>query len=94
MASEQLQAIVGALRANPLPSDTSAPALRAQMESWVPDVVPDAVTVETVDANGVPAEWVRADGARAGTAVLYLHGGGYCIGSIRTHRALAARISR
>ncbi|MCU1430460.1 MAG: Alpha/beta hydrolase fold-3 domain protein, partial [Actinomycetia bacterium] len=42
----------------------------------------------------VPAEWVRADGARAGTAVLYLHGGGYCIGSIRTHRALAARISR
>jgi acetyl esterase/lipase len=35
----------------------------------------------------------RAD-ADAGRAVLYLHGGGYVIGSINTHRSLAARLSR
>jgi acetyl esterase/lipase len=42
----------------------------------------------------VPAEWVTAPGARSDAAVLYLHGGGYAIGSIATHRMLAANISR
>ena len=31
---------------------------------------------------------------RPGRAILYLHGGGYVIGSINTHRSLAARLSR
>jgi acetyl esterase/lipase len=51
------------------------------------------VKCEPVTAGGVKAEWVTAPGADAGRAVLYLHGGGYVIGSINTHRALAARIS-
>ena len=45
---------------------------------------------------GVPAEhWQDPRGAacRAG-AVLYLHGGAYCVGSPRTHRALAAWLAR
>jgi acetyl esterase/lipase len=49
---------------------------------------------EVVSAGGVKAEWVRAPNADAGRAVLYLHGGGYVIGSIDTHRSLAARLSR
>src|SRR5258708_782390 len=48
---------------------------------------------EPVNAGGVKSEWVTAPGADAGRAVLYLHGGGYVIGSINTHRDLAARIS-
>jgi acetyl esterase/lipase len=42
----------------------------------------------------VPAEWVVAPGADARRVILYLHGGGYTIGSINTHRELAARLSR
>jgi acetyl esterase/lipase len=49
---------------------------------------------EAVTAGGIPAEWVSAPDVDAGRAVLYLHGGGYVIGSINTHRSLAARISR
>jgi acetyl esterase/lipase len=52
------------------------------------------VKSEPVNAGGVKSEWVTAPGADPGRAVLYLHGGGYVIGSINTHRTLAGRISR
>jgi acetyl esterase/lipase len=57
-------------------------------------VTPPDVTVEPVAAPDRPAEFVRPPGARADTAVLYLHGGGYVIGSPRSHRHLAAAIAR
>lgn len=52
------------------------------------------VTVEPVTANGVAAEWTATPDADAGRAVLYLHGGGYVIGSLDSHRHLAAEIGR
>jgi acetyl esterase/lipase len=56
-------------------------------------VAPD-VTCEQVDSAGVPAEWVVAPGAESRRVLLYLHGGGYVVGSINTHRDLAGRLSR
>src|SRR5260370_29866822 len=53
---------------------------------------PDA-KVEKVDAGGVPAEWVAAPGFDAARGVLYLHGGGYAIGSLHTHPPIAHHIS-
>jgi len=55
---------------------------------------PPDVKVEQVTAGTVPSEWLSAPGARADAAVLYLHGGGYVIGSPRSHRHLAAAIGR
>ena len=46
-----------------------------------------------VNAGGVTAEWVTAEGASDSRVVLYLHGGGYIIGSPHTHRALMAKLS-
>jgi len=40
-----------------------------------------------------PAEWLRPPSAAPGRVVLYLHGGGYVIGSPRSHRHLAAAIA-
>src|ERR1700679_334950 len=54
----------------------------------------DDIKIETVSANGVPAEWTGAPGADTGRAVLYLHGGGYVIGSLDSHRHLAAEVGR
>ena len=53
---------------------------------------PPDVKVEHVGAPTVPAEWLTPPGARADAAVLYLHGGGYVIGSPRSHRHLAAAV--
>lgn len=49
--------------------------------------------VEPVSAGGVPAAWIVAPGADRRRAVIYLHGGGYRVGSIVSHRGLMARIS-
>jgi epsilon-lactone hydrolase len=54
---------------------------------------PEGVRVEEGALGGRPAEWLRpVDGLRGGV-VLYLHGGGYCIGSLGTHRGVAGRIA-
>src|SRR6266436_5198757 len=55
--------------------------------------IPPEVKVERVSAPVAPAEWLRPPGAMAGRVVLYLHGGGYVIGSPRSHRHLAAAIA-
>jgi phosphinothricin tripeptide acetyl hydrolase len=54
---------------------------------------PADVKVERVNAPAAPAEWLRPPSAAPGRVVLYLHGGGYVIGSPRSHRHLAAAIA-
>jgi len=45
--------------------------------------------------GGVPGEFVRARGGGPSPhAILYLHGGAYCVGSPRTHRALTSHLAR
>jgi monoterpene epsilon-lactone hydrolase len=52
------------------------------------------VKCEPVSANGVKAEWITANNAAPDRVILYLHGGGYVMGSIDTHRELVARLSK
>jgi acetyl esterase/lipase len=49
---------------------------------------------EPTDAGGVDAEWIRWNGADNGAVFIYLHGGGYVIGSTNTHRDLLSRLAR
>jgi acetyl esterase/lipase len=48
--------------------------------------------------DGVKGEWVRSVGAGTddgrSAVILYLHGGGYCIGAPGTDRALTSRLAR
>jgi len=55
---------------------------------------PADVTVEKVSAGGVPSEWTSTPGADRSSAVLYLHGGGYVIGSLDSHRHMVAEVGR
>ncbi len=55
---------------------------------------PADVAIEHVKAPERTAEWLRPPDVRSDAAVLYLHGGGYVIGSPRSHRHLAAAIAR
>jgi epsilon-lactone hydrolase len=49
--------------------------------------------VHRLEAGSVPAEWIIAPGARAERTILYLHGGGFRMGSIDSHRDLMQRLS-
>lgn len=57
--------------------------------------VPAHVSIETVDAGGVPGEWVLSgDTVRQDKIIFYLHGGGYFFCSPKTHRPITWRLSR
>src|SRR5712692_3559169 len=95
MSQQQLDTIIAMLKARPINPSATFQEMRAGFEQLVNLLPVDAdIRREPTDAGGVKAEWVSSPNADLGRAILYLHGGGYVIGSINTHRALAARISR
>jgi acetyl esterase/lipase len=95
MPSREHETVVQMLLARPAPESPSIAEMRAGFELLMGLFpTPDDVSREAVDAGGVPAEWIRAPAARENRVILYLHGGGYVIGSIQTHRELASRLSR
>jgi len=95
MPSPQLEAIVQVLRSRPAPAEVDISAARASFEMIAGLFPPQPdVRSEKADAGGVPGEWIAAPGADDQRVVLYLHGGGYMIGSVNTHRDMIGRISR
>lgn len=97
MPSEQLREFTRMIRAQradaPLGGDVGV--MRANMESQQAQLpVPDDVTREQVTIVGRTACWVRTPKVRAGACLLYLHGGGYVMGSLDTHFELMGRLAR
>lgn len=54
---------------------------------------PSAI-VEAVDANGVPADWITTPNSAPDRVILYLHGGGFVVGSRETYRRIASDLSQ
>ena len=52
------------------------------------------VAVEPVTANGVRAEWTSTPQDDRDAALLYVHGGGYVIGSLDSHRHMVSEAGR
>jgi epsilon-lactone hydrolase len=93
MASEQLNKVIERIKSQPQNLNASIEQRRAGMER-ISERVPADVICEKVNAGGVNAEWISAPGAAQDRVILYLHGGGYVVGSINTHRAMVSRIAR
>jgi acetyl esterase/lipase len=95
MASEQLAMIVDMMKSMRPASEPSVEEARASLDALTVGFnLPDDVKAEPVDAGSVAAEWITTPEGGGERTILYLHGGGYVIGSIRTHRDLASRFSR
>jgi len=95
MASPQLEAIVRVLRSGPPLAGLSVQEQRAIFDSQTSRFQPgEDVRCQAVDAGGVPAEWITAPEAADERVIYYLHGGGYVMGSINTHREMISRLSR
>ncbi len=97
MPSAEHDAIVEMLGDGPFASDggqLDVPRLRSEMEAaTAQSVMPEGWLGEPLEVGIVPAEWLSGPTADESRVLLYLHGGGYLLGSIATHRALAARIA-
>lgn len=95
MPSKALSDLISLLTSRPRPAHPSPEELRLGFEILGSRLPPaDDITCTAVDAGGVTAEWVDAPNVIPQRVIVYLHGGGYVIGSIATHRGLAGRLSR
>jgi monoterpene epsilon-lactone hydrolase len=72
---------------------TTTDAMRADFERWCAEFPSERpASIARVSCGGVPADAIETPGAEP-RVVLYLHGGGYSLGSARSHRALAQRLA-
>jgi monoterpene epsilon-lactone hydrolase len=91
--SEEYETIVAGMASLPLLApEMSVVERRAQMERMAAVPPPEGVAATVATVGGVAGEWVEPPGAGAGRALLWLHGGAYCIGSPATHRRHAAMV--
>jgi len=93
MAQSEIDAIRALLGSKPRPHGWSE---RRQRLDDVGAVWPVADDVElvAVDAGGVAGEWSNVPGSDASRVLMFFHGGGYCSGSIRSHRRMVSEAGR
>ena len=99
MASSQAEVVkvmyrgwVETMAANP---EMSVEDLRDMFDHWG-DITgePGGVDYIEVDAGGVPAMWAIPKGCAEDRVVLCLHGGGYVVGSMYTHRKVYGHLAK
>jgi acetyl esterase/lipase len=93
--SPQLDRVINMIRARATAPRKTIEEDRVSYETMLSGMtLDDDIATERVGAGGVPAEWIWAPGVNKGSVMLYLHGGGYVVGSMRTHRVMLAHLSR
>jgi acetyl esterase/lipase len=93
MAESEIDAIRALLGSSPRPVGWAERRVRLdEVGSTWP--VADDIVLTPVDAGGVPGEWSAAPAADLSQTLLFFHGGGYCSGSIRSHRRMVTEAGR
>ena len=93
MSETEIDAIRALLGAKPRPVGWAERRSRLDEVGSVWPVADD-VKLEAADLDGAPGEWSVAPGADASRALMFFHGGGYCSGSIVSHRRMATEAGR
>jgi epsilon-lactone hydrolase len=93
MGGSEIDAVRALLSSKPRPVGWTA---RRQRLDEVGSVWPvaDDIALAAADLGGVPGEWSSAPGSDAARVLLFFHGGGYCSGSILSHRRMATEAGR
>jgi monoterpene epsilon-lactone hydrolase len=93
MAHSEIDAIHAMLTSKPRPAGW--PERRKRLDD-VGSVWPVAgdVKLTEVDVCGVPGEWSIVPGSDLSRVLMFFHGGGYCSGSIVSHRRLVTEAGR
>ena len=99
MPSPQMQEVINRLRqrrATPSsqPPQTYEEILGPYSLADQVNPLPADVSVTDLIADGVPAHWLQIPNAGDGRVLMFVHGGGYSLGSLRSDGELAAQIGR
>lgn len=93
MAQSEIDAIRGLLGSKPRPVGWLERRKRLDDVGSVWPVADD-VKITSVDVNGVTGEWSIVPGSDPSRILMFFHGGGYCSGSIVSHRRLVTEAGR
>lgn len=94
--SAEHRRLAGTLRIEQAKQRGSGPPDLATLRRQFDDrgsAAPAASTVRHVDIGGIAAEWLVPPTHVPGRRLLYLHGGGFVMGSPRSHRPIADRLA-
>ena len=93
MAQTEIDAVRALLSSKPRP--VGWPERRKRIDEvggvWP---VADDVELTAVDVNGAPGEYSIVRGSDPSRVLMFFHGGGYCSGSIKSHRRLVTEAGR
>ena len=93
MAQSEIEAVRALLGSKPRPVDW--PERRRRLDEvgsvWS---VADDIKLTAVNVNGLPGEWSIVPGSNPSRVLMFFHGGGYCSGSILSHRRLVTEAGR
>ena len=93
MGQSEIDAIRALLSSKPRPVGWQQRRQRIEEVGSVWPVAED-IALERVDIDGMQGEWSIAPDSDASRVLLYFHGGGYCSGSILSHRRLVTEAGR
>ena len=93
MEQSDIAAIRALLASRPRPAGWAARRQRLDDVGSAWPVASD-VTLTPVDIDGIPGEWSTVPGSDGSRVLLFLHGGGYCSGSIVSHRRMVSEAGR
>ena len=93
MSRSEIDAVRELLRSKPRPAGFAERRERLDAIGSTAPLARD-IKLEPTDANGVPAEWSLAPASDASRVLLFFHGGGYCSGSIVSHRGMVTEAGR
>ena len=93
MSQQEIDAIRALLTAKPRPVGWAERRARIDEIGSTWPVAPD-VRLEEAGCDSVPAEWSIVPGSDASRVLLFFHGGGYCSGSIVSHRRMVTEAGR
>jgi epsilon-lactone hydrolase len=93
MAQSEIDAVRALLSSKPRP--VGWPERRKRLDEvgavWP---VADDVELTAVNVNGMPGEYSIVPGSNPSSVLMFFHGGGYCSGSIQSHRRLVTEAGR
>jgi monoterpene epsilon-lactone hydrolase len=93
MAQTEIEDIRALLQSKPRPVGWAARRERLDAIGCVWPVAKD-VKLKPVDVSGIPGEWSFAPGSDDSRVLMFFHGGGYCSGSIVSHRRMVTEAGR
>jgi epsilon-lactone hydrolase len=93
MAQTEIEAIRALLSSKPRPVEWRERRKRLDEVGSVWPVADD-VKITSVDVDGIPGEWSIVPGSDPSHVVMFFHGGGYCSGSVVSHRRLVTEAGR